>query len=84
MVPKRLLHEVALLDAGGPDMPLEQIAGRAGDERGDLGFSFHDLLRRLLGVPGSGEIADLARNAFQPLVLALTQRVDGECQNFCV
>ena len=32
VVPKRLFHQVALLDTSRTDMSLEQVAGRSGDD----------------------------------------------------
>jgi hypothetical protein len=40
-MPERLFHEVALLHSRRADVPLEQFAGRAGDDRRDLRFSLH-------------------------------------------
>ena len=42
VVPEGLFDEVALLHAGGADVPFEQIARRAGHDCRDLSFSFHD------------------------------------------
>lgn len=44
---KRLFDEVAFFHAGRADVLLEQVAGCAGHERRDLGFSRHDLQRIL-------------------------------------
>ena len=41
VVPQRLFDEMALLHPRCADVPLEQLAGRAGDDRRDLRFAFH-------------------------------------------